>query len=105
MKTTLRIRTLHLLLGLSLKSVTRELRRSKAGRVQTQWTVSGQFRALRPLMKYSWPDGEQVYVSTVTGEVAQYTIRSDRIFAHLGPIPHWQRARVRAPGTASRLTS
>ena len=56
---------------------------------EDQWTVSGQFRALRPLMKYSWPDGEQVYVSTVTGEVVQYTTRSSRIFAHLGPIPHW----------------
>lgn len=56
---------------------------------EDQWTVSGQFRALRPLIKYSWSNGEEVYVSTVTGEVVQYTTRSSRIFAHLGPIPHW----------------
>jgi hypothetical protein len=56
---------------------------------EDQWTVSGEFRELRPLLKYSWPDGEEVYVSTVTGEVVQYTTRTARIFAHLGPIPHW----------------
>jgi hypothetical protein len=56
---------------------------------EDQWTVSGEFRRLRPLIKYSWPDGQQVYVSTVTGEVVQATTRSSRILAHLGPIPHW----------------
>ena len=56
---------------------------------EDQWTVAGQFRALRPLIKYSWRSGEQVYVSTVTGEVVQSTTRSARILAHLGPIPHW----------------
>ena len=40
---------------------------------EDQWTVSGEFRDLRPLEKYTWPDGEQVYVSTVTGDVVQYT--------------------------------
>jgi len=54
-----------------------------------QWTVSGQFGELRPLLKYTWPDGEQVYVSTVTGEVVQYTTRASRIAAYLGAIPHW----------------
>lgn len=54
-----------------------------------QWTVSGGFEALRPLRKYSWPDGEQVYVSTVTGEVVQSTTRALRFRAFLGPIPHW----------------
>ena len=56
---------------------------------EDQWTVSGEFRRLRPIRKYSWPDGEQVYVSTVTGEVVQYTTRRSRVVAYLGPIPHW----------------
>jgi hypothetical protein len=53
-----------------------------------QWTVDS-FRALRPISKYSWPDGEQVYVSRVTGEVMQYTTTASRVGAYLGPIPHW----------------
>ena len=56
---------------------------------EDQWTVSGEFRALRPLRKYSWADGQQVYVSTVTCEVVQYTTRMSRLGAYLGPIPHW----------------
>ncbi len=56
---------------------------------EDQWTVSGQFRALRPLRKYSWPDGQQVYVSTVTCDVVQYTTWKSRLGAYLGPIPHW----------------
>ena len=54
-----------------------------------QWTVQGPLRTLRPLWKYSWPDGQQVYVAQSTGEVAQYTTRASRIGAYLGPIPHW----------------
>lgn len=54
-----------------------------------QWTVSGEFRGLRPLWKYSWPDGEEVYVSKITGEVVQYTTRQSRIGAYFGAIPHW----------------
>jgi hypothetical protein len=54
-----------------------------------QWTVSGEFRALRPLWKFSWPNGEVVYVSEVTGEVVQYTRRASRIGAYFGAIPHW----------------
>jgi hypothetical protein len=54
-----------------------------------QWTVEGSFRNLQPLWKYSWPDGEQVYVSETSGEVVQYTTTGSRIGAYLGPIPHW----------------
>jgi PepSY-associated TM region len=54
-----------------------------------QWTVQGQFRNLQPLWKYSWPDGQQVYVSQATGEVVQYTTSRSRLRAYLGPIPHW----------------
>jgi PepSY-associated TM region len=56
---------------------------------EDQWTVSGEFRPLRPLMKYSWPNGEEVYVSQVTGEVVQYTTRGSRLGAWFGAIPHW----------------
>ena len=54
-----------------------------------QWTVSGEFRPLEPIWKYTWPDGEQVYVSTVTGDVVQYTTRGSRTAAYFGAIPHW----------------
>lgn len=54
-----------------------------------QWTVSGEFTALRPLQKYAWPDGEEVYVSEVTGAVEQYTTRASRLGAYFGAIPHW----------------
>ncbi len=56
---------------------------------EDQWTVSGEFSDLRPLRKYTWPDGEQVYVSSVTGDVVQYTTRWSRLKAYIGPIPHW----------------
>ena len=52
-----------------------------------QWTVTGALRDLRPLFKYSWPDGQQVYVAR--GQVMQYTTRASRLGAYLGPIPHW----------------
>jgi hypothetical protein len=54
-----------------------------------QWTVEGSFRTVRPLWKYSWPNGEDVYVSQRTGEVVQYTTTASRVGAYLGPIPHW----------------
>jgi hypothetical protein len=54
-----------------------------------QWTVQGTLRTLRPLWKYSWSNGEQVYVAQSTGEVVQYTTSASRRGAYLGPIPHW----------------
>jgi hypothetical protein len=56
---------------------------------EDQWTVSGEFRAWRPLLKYSWPAGAEVYVSQVTGEVVQATTRGSRMGAYFGAIPHW----------------
>jgi hypothetical protein len=53
-----------------------------------QWTV-GSLRSLRPLFKYSWPDGQQVYVNGSTGEVVQYTTSASRFWAYVGAIPHW----------------
>jgi hypothetical protein len=54
-----------------------------------QWTVQANVRSELPLWKYSWPNGEEVYVSERTGEVVQYTTTASRIGAYLGPIPHW----------------
>jgi PepSY-associated TM region len=56
---------------------------------EDQWTVSAEFRDLEPIRKYTWPHGEQVYVSTVTGKVVQYTTRATRTGAYFGAIPHW----------------
>lgn len=54
-----------------------------------QWTVAGALRTMRPLYKYSWPDGQQAYVNANTAEVVQYTTTSSRFWAYLGAIPHW----------------
>jgi hypothetical protein len=54
-----------------------------------QWTVQQNLGNLRPLWKFSWPNGEQVYVSQSLGEVVQYTTTASRLGAYLGPIPHW----------------
>jgi hypothetical protein len=54
-----------------------------------QWTVQSGVRRVQPLWKYSWPDGQQVYISQRSGEVEQYTTTASRIGAYLGPIPHW----------------
>lgn len=56
---------------------------------EDQWTVAEKFEDLRPMRKYSWPNGEQVYVSTVTGDVEQYTTRASRLGAYFGAILHW----------------
>jgi len=54
-----------------------------------QWTVQSPLRTLRPMWKFSWPDGQRVYVAANSGEVVQYTTTASRIGAYLGPIPHW----------------
>src|SRR5262245_50341368 len=53
-----------------------------------QWMVGNQLRNLRPLWKYSWPNGEQVYIGD-SGEVLMYTTRTTRLQAYLSAIPHW----------------
>jgi hypothetical protein len=53
-----------------------------------QWTVGG-LRNLRPLFKFSWPDGQQVYVNGKTADVVQYTTTQSRFWAYLGAVPHW----------------
>jgi hypothetical protein len=54
-----------------------------------QWTIQGGLRNVKPLWKYSWPDGQQLYISQATGEIVQYTTTASRLGAYLGPIPHW----------------
>ena len=54
-----------------------------------QWTVGGAGRGQQPLYKYSWPDGQQAYVSGLSAEVVQYTTTSSRFWAYMGAIPHW----------------
>ena len=56
---------------------------------EDQWTVSGAFRSLRPLYKFTWPNADEVYVSQQTGEIVQSTSRSTRLGAYFGAIPHW----------------
>ena len=53
-----------------------------------QWTVQGPLRTLRPLWKYSWPNGDQVYVAQSSGEVVQYTTTA---------IPHRRLSRTDSP--------
>jgi PepSY-associated TM region len=56
---------------------------------EDQWTVSGAFRSLRPLYKFTWPNADEVYVSQQTGQVVQSTSRASRLGAYFGAIPHW----------------
>jgi len=52
-----------------------------------QWTLG--VRQLLPLRKYTFPDGQQVYVTESGAAVVQATTRGSRLLAELGPIPHW----------------
>jgi hypothetical protein len=54
-----------------------------------QWTVQTRLVDLQPLYKFSFPNGEQVYISANTGEVEQYTTTGSRWGAYVGAIPHW----------------
>jgi hypothetical protein len=56
---------------------------------EDQWTLNKAVRPLRPFLRFSWPDGQEVYVSQVTGEVMQHTTRPARMGAYFGAIPHW----------------
>jgi hypothetical protein len=54
-----------------------------------QWTVAGQLRNLRPMFRYTWPDGQVAYLDGTTGEIVQYTTFATRVAAHISAIPHW----------------
>jgi len=63
--------------------------RVEAVEVVDQWTLQNRIRDLQPLWKFSWPDGQQLYVSESNGEVIQYTTKASRLGAYFGAIPHW----------------
>ena len=54
-----------------------------------QWTLLGDVRRQLPLQKFTFADGQQVYISEDTGQVLQHTTLASRIYSHLGVIPHW----------------
>jgi PepSY-associated TM region len=56
-----------------------------------QWTVSGEFRADRPLYHFSFGDdkGIELYVSSTTGHAVQVTTARERFWNWLGSVPHW----------------
>lgn len=54
-----------------------------------QWTIPMGVLDPVALWKYSWPSGDEVYVSQSSGDVVQHTTTASRIAAYLGPIPHW----------------
>lgn len=56
---------------------------------EDQWTLNKAVRPLRPFLRFSWPDGQEVYVSQVSGEVMQHTTTESRVAAYFGAIPHW----------------
>ena len=56
-----------------------------------QWTLEGEFEALRPLYQVAVEDGRGtvLYVSSVTGDVVLKTTSRSRALAWAGAIPHW----------------
>lgn len=56
-----------------------------------QWIPFSRLRADLPVYKFRFddPEGHELYVSSRTGDVIQFTTRSERFWAWLGPIPHW----------------
>jgi hypothetical protein len=69
--------------GQSVKSA-----RVEAVEIADQWTLQNRIRSAAAL-KFSWPDGQQLYVSQANGDVIQYTTSASRIGAYFGAIPHW----------------
>jgi hypothetical protein len=53
-----------------------------------QWMVGNRLRNLRPLWKYSWPNGEDVYIGE-SGDVLLHTTRTSRLAAYVSAVPHW----------------
>ena len=54
-----------------------------------QWIPFSRLRADLPVYKFRFddPEGHELYVSSRTGDVIQFTTRSERFWAWLGPIP------------------
>ncbi len=56
-----------------------------------EWTVSGEFKRMRPLYLFALEDaaGTQVYVSASTGRMVQQTTSHQRFWNWIGAVPHW----------------
>lgn len=54
-----------------------------------QWTVHARFNTHRPLEKFTNLDGEEWYVSSLTGEVVQGTTFYERFWNWPGAVTHW----------------
>ena len=56
-----------------------------------QWIPFGRLREELPILRFRFADADhtQLYVASLTGEVLQRTTLKERIWAWLGPIPHW----------------
>lgn len=56
-----------------------------------QWIPFGYLKKEFPIYKFLFADAarHQLYISSVTGEVLQYTDSKSRLWAWLGAIPHW----------------
>ncbi|KWT69459.1 Optional hypothetical component of the B12 transporter BtuN [Hyphomicrobium sulfonivorans] len=56
-----------------------------------QWTPTRRFDAHRPLYKFALNDGHGsvAHVSSQTGEIVQFSTRSERFWNWLGSVPHW----------------
>ncbi len=56
-----------------------------------QWIPFGALKQHFPIYKYYFADQDkhQLYISSKTAEVLQYTSREERCWAWLGAIPHW----------------
>lgn len=56
-----------------------------------QWIPFGNLKKEFPIYKFHFADQErhQLYISSKSGEVLQYTDKDSRLWAWLGAIPHW----------------
>lgn len=56
-----------------------------------QWLMPRRLTKEAPVYKYYFEDQQnsELYISSVSGDVLQYTSREERIWAWLGVIPHW----------------
>lgn len=56
-----------------------------------QWIPFGRLKKEFPIYKFHFADGEkhQLYISSKSGEVLQYTSKESRFWAWIGAIPHW----------------
>ncbi len=56
-----------------------------------QWIPYGELKTELPIYKFYFNDKDrhQLYISSQSGEVLQFTTKSERFWAWVGPIPHW----------------